>query len=356
MAQISLRRVQKRYDDLDALKNIDLEVAHDDFLVILGPSGSGKTTLLRVLAGLETADDGEVRIDGELVNSVEPADRNVAMVFQQPALYPHMTVAENLAFGQQGKEGMKIAEVAALLHLAKKLNAKPGELSGGERQRVAIGRALARRASVYLLDEPLSNLDATLRAELRAEFARLRKHLEGPIVWVTHDQMEAMVLATRIVVLRDGQIQQIGEPMEVFRHPSNLFVAQFVGSPRMNLIRGVVTQVAENQLSIGIEGGDTMTLDVEAGDLQAADPVTVGVRSEQMRLQPDGALGGTVVGVECLGADSYLLVDLDGTLRQQVVLRMPAPNAAMVGATVRFSLPASGCQLFDASGSRTSFP
>ncbi|WP_354623084.1 sn-glycerol-3-phosphate ABC transporter ATP-binding protein UgpC [Psychromonas sp. MME2] len=242
MADITLRDVKKRFGKVQTIHGVDLDIKHGEFVVFVGPSGCGKSTLLRLIAGLETISDGEIYIGDKLVNNVEPSERGVSMVFQSYALYPHMTVEENMGFGLR-MNGMSKAEVKKQVQLAAKtlqlealLDRRPKELSGGQRQRVAIGRSIVRKPSAFLFDEPLSNLDAELRVEMRLQIARLHHEIDTTMVYVTHDQVEAMTLADKIVVLRDGRIEQYGSPLELYNKPVNTFVAGFIGSPRMNFI------------------------------------------------------------------------------------------------------------------------
>ncbi len=247
MASVTLRGIQKSYETAAVLRGIDLEVAEREFMVLVGPSGCGKSTLLRMIAGLEETTEGEVVIGGRAVNALPPREREIAMVFQDYALYPHMNVADNMSFGLRLR-GLPAAEIssrvldaAAILHLEPLLERMPRQLSGGQRQRVAIGRAIVRKPQVFLFDEPLSNLDAKLREEMRVEIAKLHQRIDATVIYVTHDQVEAMTLATRIAVMSGGRIQQVGSPAEVFSKPANMFVAGFIGSPTMNFIEGQLT-------------------------------------------------------------------------------------------------------------------
>ncbi|MNK07427.1 sn-glycerol-3-phosphate import ATP-binding protein UgpC [compost metagenome] len=248
MAQIEFSKISKNFGPVQILKGIDLSIASGEFLVLVGPSGCGKSTLLRTLAGLEKIDSGDISVSGKVINQIEPQDRDIAMVFQNYALYPHMTVAENIGFALklQKKSSSEISrrvnEIAQLLQLEHLLGRKPKELSGGQRQRVALGRALARRTSIILFDEPLSNLDAHLRSQMRVEIKRLHQKMKSTMIYVTHDQMEATTMGDRIAVLKDGLIEQIGTPSEIYHRPKNLFIASFIGSPEMNFIEGSLLQ------------------------------------------------------------------------------------------------------------------
>ena len=290
MGSLTLSAISKSFGAVDVLKGVDLDVAAGEFVVFVGPSGCGKSTLLRVIAGLDEQTTGDLRIDGRLMNGVPPAKRGIAMVFQSYALYPHLTVAKNmgLALSQEGVAAAdikrRVGTAAGLLRLDALLDRRPAELSGGQRQRVAIGRAIVRQPSLFLFDEPLSNLDAALRAGTRIEIAKLHRQLGATMVYVTHDQVEAMTLADKIVVLRGGAVEQVGRPLELYARPANLFVAGFIGSPAMNFI-----------------GGDA------AARLRAA---TIGVRPEHLVVAGDGAWTGTVSHAERLGADTMLYVDV----------------------------------------------
>ena len=248
MADVRLTGVKKRFGALEVLKGVDLEIADGEFVVFVGPSGCGKSTLLRTIAGLEEISEGEIAIGGRRVNDLSPSDRGIAMVFQSYALYPHMTVRENMAFGlklaktDKAEIDRRVTAAAATLNITDYLDRKPKALSGGQRQRVAIGRAIVREPQVFLFDEPLSNLDAALRVRMRYEFASLHERLKTTMIYVTHDQIEAMTLADRIVVLSAGRIEQVGAPMELYERPCNLFVAEFIGSPKMNLIAGEIVE------------------------------------------------------------------------------------------------------------------
>ena len=246
MASLSLKHIYKRYPNgYEAVKDFNLEIEDKEFIIFVGPSGCGKSTTLRMVAGLESISDGEFKIDGQLMNDVEPKDRDIAMVFQSYALYPHMTVKDNMAFGLKIKKtpkeeiDKKVQEAARILDLEKLLDRKPRALSGGQRQRVAMGRAIVRNPKVFLMDEPLSNLDAKLRVQMRTEISKLHQRLGATIIYVTHDQTEAMTLGTRIVVMKDGVVQQIASPQTLYNEPDNLFVAGFIGSPQMNFIDAV---------------------------------------------------------------------------------------------------------------------
>src|ERR671912_2097465 len=293
MADLHLDRVRKRYGALDILHGIDLHVGDGEFVVLVGPSGCGKSTLLRMIAGLETISDGEVKIGDRVVNQVEPADRDIAMVFQNYALYPHMSVYDNMAYGLRNRGTPKdeiekrVKEAARILAIEPFLARKPRALSGGQRQRVAMGRAIVRKPQVFLFDEPLSNLDAKLRVQMRVEIKRLQRALGVTSIYVTHDQVEAMTLSDQLVVMNAGQVEQVGKPSDVYRRPATRFVATFIGSPPMNILEGTV----EGPGLVAVDGSLLPAADMRA-DLKAGAPVAVGIRPEDARVVPEGAAFG----------------------------------------------------------------
>jgi len=318
MAHVELLNVSKRYGALAAIRELSLSVERGSFTALLGPSGCGKSTLLRMIAGLEEVSEGQVLIGGEDVTDVSPADRGIAMVFQSYALYPHMTVRQNIAFslrvaGQsKAKRNARADEVAAILHLSELLDRRPSQLSGGQRQRVAIGRALVRDPQVFLFDEPLSNLDALLRVQMRLELARLHKELGTTMIYVTHDQVEAMTLADRIVVLDRGRICQVGTPAELYDRPANRFVAAFIGTPPMNIVP--VTVEAEGK-ALHFAGGQRVEMALREADrtrmLSAMEGLELGIRPEHVNLcaAGDGDLDGAIVLVERVGSTTIAYVD-----------------------------------------------
>lgn len=319
MAEVKIENIEKKFGGVLALDTIDLTISDNEFVVLVGPSGSGKSTLLRIIAGLERQTGGTVTINGAPMEGVAPKNRDVAMVFQSHALYPHMNVYDNLAFNQRIR-GMarqeieaKIREVAARLEITELLKRRPRQMSGGQRQRVAIGRALMRDPQIFLFDEPLSNLDAELRVRLRTEIKRLHLELQRTSVYVTHDQVEAMTLADRVVVLRDGRIEQIGAPDSLYQHPANVFVAGFIGSPAMNIISARATKN-----TVHFEN-ETITTEIERDG-----PVTLGVRPEDLLLEGSdvpGTVNATVTLIEPMGADT-LLFCLIGKA-EEVSVRVP---------------------------------
>ncbi|WMS41166.1 sn-glycerol-3-phosphate ABC transporter ATP-binding protein UgpC [Acuticoccus sp. MNP-M23] len=351
MASVSIRNLTKRFDDVEVLHGIDLDIAHGEFIVLVGPSGCGKSTTLRMLAGLEDVSAGEIRIGDKVVNNLEPKARNIAMVFQNYAIYPHMSVEKNIGFGlrtaklPRADKAKRIRETADLLELTPLLDRRPSQLSGGQRQRVAIGRAMVRDPAVFLFDEPLSNLDAQLRAQMRLEVKRLHQRLGATIVFVTHDQVEAMTLADRIAIMRDGRIEQLGTPDELYRTPVNTFVAQFVGSPSMNLVPGTIGADGTVRLD-GIDG-----FAAPFAGTTGAGEVIVGLRPDELRVgAPEGghAIRGTVEIVERLGHDALVYLKAGG---QTLIAKAEAQPGLDAGADVTVSAPASALYLFDrASG------
>jgi len=344
MSGVTLNKVVKRYGDVQVIHGIDLEIADGEFCVFVGPSGCGKSTTLRLVAGLEDATSGDIEIAGRVVNNLEPKDRDIAMVFQNYAIYPHMTVRKNIGFGLRSSKMSKpdkekrIDEVAELLDMTPLLGRKPNQLSGGQRQRVAIGRAMVRDPAVFLFDEPLSNLDAQLRTQMRLEIKKLHQRVGSTIVFVTHDQVEAMTMADRIVIMKDGYIQQVGTPAEVYHKPANTFVAGFIGAPSMNMLPGVAQ-------------GGKVTLDagpvVDPGrKLENGRKVLIGVRPED--LQPGGAdvlIEGTVVLSEPLGHETLLYVE---TASGEIIAKGDGRTPPKVGETVNLSAATENLHVFDA--------
>lgn len=321
MTTVALKEIRKRYGDSEVIKGINLDIVDHEFVVFVGPSGCGKSTLLRMIAGLEEITSGDLLIDGDRANDVSPSERGLAMVFQTYALYPHMTVAENMAFSlrlaglSKAQRYEKARDVARILQLEPLLARKPKELSGGQRQRVAIGRALVRNPKVFLFDEPLSNLDAALRVQMRIELAKLHDSLQTTMIYVTHDQVEAMTLADKIVVLQSGIIEQVGSPLELYHHPRNLFVAGFIGSPKMNFLSVSVIAVSDAGTTVKLPGDATVTIPVQPGHLLIGDTATLGIRPEHLHLDSEsepgqGEVKGEVLVVERLGGETYLYVQL----------------------------------------------
>jgi len=352
MADIALRGVVKRFGATTVIHALDLAIAHDEFVVLVGPSGCGKSTILRMIAGLEDATAGDILIGGRVVNRVAPKDRNVAMVFQNYALYPHMTVARNLAFALRAARlpkpqiAQRVAEVARVLELTELLARRPGELSGGQRQRVAMGRAMVRNPAVFLFDEPLSNLDAKLRAAMRTEIKKLHQTVHTTIVFVTHDQVEAMTLADRIVILRDGRVEQIGSPLEVFHAPANVFVAGFIGSPAMNLIEAVVRRDGDG-FSAAWEGGPALKL--RAPGLADGQAVVLGIRPEHLLVAAEGAVEGEVAVAEPLGSETLVVARFGA---RELTAKCDGRVVPRAGERLRFALDLEQLHVFDQASER----
>jgi multiple sugar transport system ATP-binding protein len=354
MATLALRDIRKSYLSFEVIKGIDLDVADREFVVFVGPSGCGKSTLLRMIAGLEEITSGDLLIDGQRVNAVGPADRGLAMVFQSYALYPHMTVRQNMGFAlrmarvPKAERERKVAEAARVLQLEPYLDRRPKELSGGQRQRVAIGRAIVRNPRVFLFDEPLSNLDAALRGQMRIELSRLHEALAATMIYVTHDQVEAMTMADKIVVLQAGRVEQVGSPLELYHRPANLFVAGFIGSPRMNLLPAQLGAEAAEGVMVELRGGERLLLPRTARAMQPGQPVTLGIRPEALRPNAAGPLAGEVRMVERLGGLTLLHVALpDG---QPLIVQIEGSDPTRAHTPIRLSVAADACHLFDAGG------
>jgi multiple sugar transport system ATP-binding protein len=344
MASVKLKAIEKTWGSVTVLKDLDLEIADKEFLVLLGPSGCGKTTTMRIIAGLETATKGNVFMGDRDVTNMHPRDRNVAMVFQNYALYPHMTVAENIGYPlkvakvKAAEKKARVAEAAEKVDLTPYLKRYPRDLSGGQRQRVALARALVRDPEIFLLDEPLSNLDAKLRVAMRAEIKHLQRNLGVTMIYVTHDQIEAMTLADRVVLLNDGEIQQIGTPDDIYDDPDNLFVAGFIGSPPMNFVEGR-------------REGDRFTAAGVAVPCDRGDgAVTLGFRAEDVVFDEDGPFFCTVFQVEPTGEATYVVLNLGQT---RVMVRADKKFRPQIDAPIRFSVTAERILFFDsASGKR----
>ncbi len=355
MATLSLRGVRKSYlAGTETIKGIDLDIADREFVVFVGPSGCGKSTLLRMIAGLEDITTGDLLIDGIRVNDVDPASRGLAMVFQSYALYPHMTVADNMGFAlklagrPRAERDAKVAEAARILQLGPVLTQRPRALSGGQRQRVAIGRAIVRQPRVFLFDEPLSNLDASLRGQMRVELLRLHEELAATMIYVTHDQVEAMTMADKIVVLQAGRVEQVGSPMELYNHPANLFVAGFIGSPRMNLMPGTVGAAAPGgSVPVTLAGG--VIVPVRPAAMPApGSPVTLGIRPEALRQAADGPFSGTALLVERLGGMTLVHVTLESG--ETLVAQADGNDPIRAHGSIRLAVDPSVCHLFGADG------
>ncbi len=351
MGALSIRNVRRSFGSVDILKGIDVEVEAGDFLILVGPSGCGKSTLLNIIAGLDKPTSGEVHIGGRDVTHALPKDRDIAMVFQSYALYPNMNVAQNIAFGLEMRNVPKaereaaIARVAKMLQIEHLLDRKPGQLSGGQRQRVAMGRALARNPTLFLFDEPLSNLDAKLRVEMRAEIKHLHNKAQVTTVYVTHDQIEAMTLGDHIAVMKGGVIEQLGSPDDIYSRPATRFVAEFIGSPAMNIVAG--QRAANGFASHGIELALT---DAQRGSVGGghADGILYGLRPEAVAFA-DRGLPGTISLVEPTGPETYVLVD---TPMGKMMARVPGKVHQQVGETVHLQWQPQDAHLFDAKTER----
>lgn len=347
MSDVSLRNLVKFYDKTQVLHSINLDVADGEFVVLVGPSGCGKSTTLRMIAGLEEITSGEIEIGGRVVNNLEPKDRDIAMVFQNYAIYPHMSVRKNIGFGLRSSNATKaekearIDEVAAILSMQDLLHRKPAQLSGGQRQRVAIGRAMVRNPAVFLFDEPLSNLDAQLRTQMRLEIKKLHRQVKNTIIFVTHDQVEAMTMADRIVIMKDGYIQQIGTPAEVYHAPANTFVAQFIGAPSMNLLKGTYEDGA-------VKLFNDVTVPLPGKEIANGRDVLLGVRPEDIGPASNGSalLNGQVSVAEPLGSETLVYVDVAGT---EIIASGSGRNPPVAGDTIGLAAEASSMHLFDAN-------
>jgi multiple sugar transport system ATP-binding protein len=362
VAEVVLKRVKKSFKGHEVIHGVDLDIHDREFVVFVGPSGCGKSTLLRMVAGLEDVTAGDVLIDGKRVNDRLPSERGIAMVFQSYALYPHMTVYENMAFGlklaKTGKQEVekRVREAARILQIEDLLGRRPRELSGGQRQRVAIGRAITREPKVFLFDEPLSNLDAALRVQMRLEIARLKDAVAATMIYVTHDQVEAMTLADRIVVLNAGRVEQVGGPLELYEHPRNLFVAGFIGSPRMNLLPATVEAVAPSgAISLRLKGGTPVAVPATGDPAPAAGTeVTLGVRPEHVSAARrtgapiDGRMPGKVLVVEQLGAESFLYVRTEAG--DTVVARSDPAAHPVPDDAVELAVQVAQCHVFGPDG------
>ncbi|AUG52250.1 ABC transporter ATP-binding protein [Thalassospira marina] len=353
MADVVLKQVRKRFGPIETIHGVDLQIRDGEFCVFVGPSGCGKSTLLRLIAGLEDISDGELSIAGEVVNDTAPKERGVAMVFQSYALYPHMSVFENMAFGldlakhSKDEQKTRVMAAAKTLQLENLLDRKPKELSGGQRQRVAIGRAIVRKPRVFLFDEPLSNLDAALRVQMRIELAKLHEKLNTTMIYVTHDQVEAMTMADKIVVLRDGRVEQVGTPLELYHYPANLFVAGFIGSPKMNFISAKIAGISQHSVTVKLESGKEVSLPVDGSGLAPADRVTVGIRPEHCSIadQDTALFTGTVEVVEHLGEAGLVYVRTGSD--DLFVARVAGDTAIRTGETVGISAAEQDCYVFD---------
>ncbi len=360
MANVEMESVYKKFGETEVIHGVDLKVEDNEFIVFVGPSGCGKSTLLRLIAGLEDVTQGNISIGAERVEHLPPAKRGIAMVFQSYALYPHMNVYQNMSFGLRLAKTSKafidqrVREAADILQITDLLERKPKELSGGQRQRVAIGRAIVREPKVFLFDEPLSNLDAKLRVQMRIELTKLHQKLNTTMIYVTHDQVEAMTMADRIVVLREGYVEQVGKPLELYNSPENLFVAGFIGSPAMNFLDGRISGLSDHSVEIKLDGqqnGASVNILCKPEETSASGaPVRFGVRPEH--LNPDGRgdaqLKGEVFAVERLGGETYLYVRTDSD--KELTVHAPGDKVISEGEQISIGVSSSTCHLFNQQG------
>jgi multiple sugar transport system ATP-binding protein len=354
MAGLELKSLHKSYGNVEVIKGVDLSIEHGEFVVFVGPSGCGKSTLLRMIAGLEDITGGELYIAGKLCNAVEPRDRGIAMVFQSYALYPHMTVYDNVGFGlklartpKDVRDG-KIRDAARILQMEHLLDRKPSQLSGGQRQRVAIGRAIVRQPEVFLFDEPLSNLDAALRVDTRMEIAKLHADLGATMVYVTHDQVEAMTLADKIVVLNAGVVQQVGAPIELYQRPANLFVAGFIGSPKMNFVSVTVESIGAATVTVTGKDLSSVSIPADPTGIKPGDTVTLGVRPHALQQSASGTIVGQVALVERLGNETIVNLRLPSEASWLVVFN--GDHDLAVGQSVSLSFAAENAIIFGTDG------
>lgn len=352
MASLKLKDVRKSYGKVEVIKGVDIDIEDGEFVVFVGPSGCGKSTLLRMIAGLEDITSGTLEIDGKVVNDQAPKERGIAMVFQSYAIFPHMTVRENVAFGltinkaSKQEKDAKVAEAARILQMEHLLDRRPSQLSGGQRQRVAIGRAIVRDPKVFLFDEPLSNLDAALRMDMRMEIGKLHQDLKASMIYVTHDQVEAMTLADKIVVLKDGKVMQTGSPMELYHEPANLFVAGFLGAPSMNFLKVTVEAVAGDQITVRNPSLDPVTVPSRGRVFSAGDTAILGVRPHYLEPanQTSAMLHGTVMLTERLGSETVVDVKLaDGG---KLIAALSEDKIYTQGEQLHFTFPPDMTHLF----------
>ena len=360
MASIELRKVHKSFGSTQVIKGIDLKIEDGEFCVFVGPSGCGKSTLLRLVAGLEDITSGDLLIDGKKVNSLAPSKRGVAIVFQSYALYPHMNVYQNMAFGlklaKQGKSEIekRVGEAAKILQIDHLLHRLPKELSGGQRQRVAIGRAITRQPKVFLFDEPLSNLDAALRVQTRIEISNLHDRLSATMIYVTHDQVEAMTLADKIVILNAGHVAQVGAPLDLYHYPENLFVAGFIGSPKMNFLDCTIAEASAEGATVELAGGTTVRVAVDAARAKSGDKAVLGIRPEHAHIATgadvsehgESRIDGQVQLVEHLGEGSFVYLQ-SKVAEGHIVIKQQGDSEATNGQDLQVILPPESCHLFE---------
>lgn len=357
MTSVTLKNICKSYGDVQISKNINLEIKEGEFVVFVGPSGCGKSTLLRCIAGLEDITSGDLYIGDERMNDVEPSKRGVGMVFQSYALYPHLNLYDNMSFGLKLSKAPKseikkrVSSVAEILQLGHLLDRQPKALSGGQRQRVAIGRTLVSQPNVFLLDEPLSNLDAALRVNMRSEITKLQRRLSCTMIYVTHDQVEAMTMADKIVVLNNGFIGQVGRPLELYHYPINRFVAGFIGSPKMNFMSVLIDEVEDERVMVQLSNGERFWIPVEGKTVNKGERMSLGIRPEHLRTGSagDAAIEGDVLMVEKLGNETQIYLHLDNA-DADVIYRAPDTIAVEIGEKYHIGLTAHRCHLFHSDG------
>ena len=356
MANINIKNINKYFGKVHVIKDISLDIKSESFTVLVGPSGCGKSTMLRMIAGLEEINSGTISIDGQIVNDLPPKERDIAMVFQSYALYPHMTVFDNMAFGLKLEKrsndeiNERVHDAAKILQIQDYLDRKPKQLSGGQRQRVAIGRAITRKPKVFLFDEPLSNLDAALRVQMRVELAKLHDQLNATMIYVTHDQTEAMTLANDIVVLDQGIVSQKGTPMDLYNSPKNLFVAGFIGSPKMNFIESTVISKNSNSSEVDILGSGKLSIPKAHINISEGDKIKIGIRPEHLEINQisDVVWEGKVFVVEKLGSGTFLYLEKDG---EPLVVQTDGDTKIKVGDTIKVGINSSRCHIFNEKGS-----
>ena len=354
MADIKIDKINKYFGKVHVIKDVSLEIKSQSFTVLVGPSGCGKSTMLRMIAGLEEINSGTISIDGKVVNNLPPKERNIAMVFQSYALYPHMTVFDNMAFGLKLEKRSndeindRVQEAARILQIQDYLKRKPKQLSGGQRQRVAIGRAITRKPKVFLFDEPLSNLDAALRVQMRVELAKLHDQLNATMIYVTHDQTEAMTLANDIVVLDEGIVSQKGSPMELYNNPKNLFVGGFIGSPKMNFIKSKILSKSSNKTEVDIPDLGKINIPKTSESSYEGDFVQIGIRPEHLLVNKDGDANweSKVLVVEKLGSGTFLYLEKNG---EMLVVQTDGDSKIKVGDNVKIGFDTTRCHIFDKS-------
>lgn len=356
MANINIKNINKYFGKVHVIKDISLDIKSESFTVLVGPSGCGKSTMLRMIAGLEEINSGTISIDGQIVNNLPPKERDIAMVFQSYALYPHMTVFDNMAFGLKLEKrsndeiNERVNDAAKILQIQDYLDRKPKQLSGGQRQRVAIGRAITRKPKVFLFDEPLSNLDAALRVQMRVELAKLHDQLNATMIYVTHDQTEAMTLANDIVVLDQGIVSQKGTPMDLYNSPKNLFVAGFIGSPKMNFIESSVISKNSNSSEVDILGSGKLSIPKALSNISEGDKIKIGIRPEHLEINQisDVVWEGKVFVAEKLGSGTFLYLEKDG---EPLVVQTDGDTKIKVGDTIKVGINSSRCHIFNEKGS-----